>query len=56
MTEFAYTTDAWGRRYHVSQYKLEEHKYRGWFWEHETKMFWRWNDMIDYYRREKKND
>ncbi len=37
-------------KYHKSKYKLSEHEYKGWYWEHETQQFMRWNDMQDYYR------
>ena len=42
-------TDDYKTEYHESKYKLDEHKYKGWYWEHETQQFMRWNDMMDYY-------
>ena len=42
-------------KYHKSKYKLEEHKHNGWYWEHETQQFMRWNDMMDYYETNKRS-
>ena len=42
-------------KFHKSKYKLHEHKHNGWYWEHETQQFMRWNDMMDYYETNKRS-
>ena len=42
--------------YVESKYKLEEHKYTGWYWVSEKRAFMRWQDMMDFYQRNREQE
>ena len=43
-------------KYLESKYKPEEHKFKGWHWDHVTKAFYKWNDLMDIMREHEQTD
>jgi len=43
-------------KYVESKYKPEEHKFTGWHWDHVTKAFYKWNDLMDIMREHEQTD
>ena len=37
--------------YVESKYKPEEHKFKGWHWDHNTKKFYKWKDLLEVTRK-----
>ena len=44
------------QKYIESKYTAEEHKYTGWYWVPEEKAFMRWQDMMDFYQRNREQE